>query len=87
MARAKKENVEQTEELKKVYGSEKEATKVETPTSEEEKAILENIRKNKKRKEDCANEIMSILKKYRANITVDPNSPIGKPSLIIQLYE
>ena len=59
--------------------------KKEQGITKEEQDLLDKVRDNKKRELDCQKEIVEVLEKYGCNLSVDPNSPISKPLIMIVL--
>ncbi len=55
----------------------------ETKITKEEQEVLDNMRKLKNAREECAKEITTLLEKYNCNIVVDPNSLVKSPQILI----
>lgn len=53
--------------------------------SPEELAILKRQRAADKRRKECSMAIQEILQKYNATVVVDPQSPFGRPAIVVQL--
>tara|TARA_R110000796_G_scaffold59371_4_gene136846 strand:- start:21577 stop:21792 length:216 start_codon:yes stop_codon:yes gene_type:complete len=58
-----------------------------TTITKEEQALIEQARANKQRQKDCSEAILAVLEKYKCDIIVNQNSPIGRPSIMIQLLQ
>ena len=57
--------------------------KVADVITTDEQKILKNIREKTEARDKCAKEINVILKKYNCSITVDPNSPVREPGIVV----
>ena len=75
------------EKPEEVIPQEPQAEAPQNPESEEltpeEKKLIEAQRAVQKRKENCVKGINEVLEKYSAALTVDPQSPIGNPRVIL----
>jgi len=52
-----------------------------------EEDIIKALRLQQKKRSDCAKEIDLILKKYNAQLSVDPQSPFGRPEITVILSQ
>lgn len=55
--------------------------------TKQEQALIEQARANDKRRKDCSDAIIKVLEEFRCDIVVNPNSPVGKPSIMLQLLQ
>jgi hypothetical protein len=55
--------------------------------SKKEQEQIKNMRDAEKKRQDCINEIQDVLIKYSSEIRVNPNSPLGNPSVMIVLKD
>lgn len=53
--------------------------------SPDEKQKIQNLRKNEEKMKTCSDEIIAILQKYNANLTINPKSPFGNPEILISI--
>ena len=82
------EDVTTVEEQESVETAGEEPSKEEAAPLEldaEEQQAIAQMRIRKQKQLDCEAEIVAVLNKFGANLYVDPNSPIGNPSIAVQI--
>lgn len=51
----------------------------------EELQILEQRRQRQEKLKECSDKVAVILEEYKAQLVIDPQSPIGNPRIVINL--